>query len=654
MLKPVSVYKADHTVQNPDNILSGQTTRLNGTGSALILDFGKEVAGTISLNFVASSDSSQMVGMAFAESSLYAGPESDASNGGSGPDGAIYTQVSGAGTYTMPIERLRGGFRYLTIFLGSSGWVDLNGVTLSFTASPATPDMRSYQEYFYSNDELLNQIWYAGAYTLQMDTVDPTQGITWPAVSSGWQNTGLLGGGRSILVDGAKRDRTVWPGDIGISQLTALLTTYDTESAANTLNALYQYQESDGRLPYAGPPILTYGSDTYHLWTLAATGDYFLFTGDKAWLDGHWSQYKLALQYSMQKIDSNRVFSVDQGNDWGRTAKSIGEVIGANALFYGVLSSAVGLARAEGDTDAAAAYDAAAQSLKQSINKLFWDAAAVQYVNAPGSTLYPQDGNALALFYGLVDSPADALRASQALRKNWNSFGAQTPEKPNTIAPFPGSMEVFGHFAVGDDQTALDLIRLEWGYMLNSPIGTGSTFWEGYLADGTLEPTTTDGISWYGPPKLGSYMSLAHGWSTGPTSALTLYVLGVAPEMLGGFTYHMIPHPGDLTHAQGKVMMPNGPIVAFWSREKTAGTFSQVINAPPGAVGRIGVPTFGRSLVINVDKQLVWNNCSGTSNGSVANFGFESSNSDGTYVYLEKLTGNHTIESTNQCSAGSQ
>ncbi|MDX8032656.1 hypothetical protein SK803_20775 [Lentzea sp. BCCO 10_0856] len=29
--------------------------------------------------------------------------------------------------------RLRGGFRYLTVFLSMSGWVDLTGVSLSFT-----------------------------------------------------------------------------------------------------------------------------------------------------------------------------------------------------------------------------------------------------------------------------------------------------------------------------------------------------------------------------------------------------------------------------------------------------------------------------------------------------------------------------------------
>jgi hypothetical protein len=653
-LGAASIQKTSGLVQNPNNILTGLATRLTGTGASITVDFGKEVGGIITLKFAGASDSSQVVGLAFAESSLYIGDESDNSNLGPGPDGAIFAAVTGPGIYTMPRERLRGGFRYLTIFLNSSGWVDLTSVTLKFSPSPTMPNPQAYANYFYSDDDLLNRIWYAGAYTVQMDTIDPSQGILWPPPSSGWQNTSLLGDGRSILVDGAKRDRTVWPGDLGVSLLTALVSNDDVESSRNTLNALYQHQQSDGLLPYAGPPILIFGSDTYHMWTLVATSYYFLFTGDKAWLDNHWNQYKIGVDYSKNKIDTNGLLYSDQWYNWGRAVQSNAEVIEGNALLYGVLTEASDLARVEGEADTSAAYDAAAQSLKSAINKVFWDAAAGQYVDAPDDRMYPQDGNSLALMFGVAESPGQASRLSQALRGNWNSYGAQTPEKPNTIAPFPGSLEVNGHFAAGDDQSALDLIRLEWGYMLNSPIGTGSTFWEGYLADGTLQPSSPNEVGWYGPPKLGAYMSLAHGWSTGPTSALTLYVLGIGPAISGGVTYRMIPHPGDLTHVEGQVAMFNGPIAASWTRNKSAGTFSQTVAAPLGALGRIGVPTFGHPLAVYVDKQLVWSNCSNSSSGSVANIGFESSSSDGVYVYLDRMTGNHTIDSQTNCVAGGQ
>ena len=48
--------------------------------------------------------------------------------------------------------------------------------------------------------------------------------------------------------------------------------------------------------------------------------------------------------------------------------------------------------------------------------------------------------------------------------------------------------------------------------MLNDPLGTASTFPEALRADGCVCST---------------YTSMSHGWATGPTSALTEYVLGV-------------------------------------------------------------------------------------------------------------------------------
>ena len=119
----------------------------------------------------------------------------------------------------------------------------------------------------------LNRIWYAGAYTVQTNTIDPAQGRTWPAPDALWSNTGLVGTGASILTDGAKRDRTVWPGDLGVAFPTAYTSTGDTASTRNALTTMYDKQSSTGALPYSGPPLSKTQSDTYHLWTLSATGE---------------------------------------------------------------------------------------------------------------------------------------------------------------------------------------------------------------------------------------------------------------------------------------------------------------------------------------------------------------------------------------------
>jgi hypothetical protein len=184
-LSPTAVQGTSGSVTSPQNVLSGQPTRLSGAHSRVVLDFGKDVAGLVTLKFAGASGSGQQIGLAFSESSLYVGENSDLSSGaafsGTGTDGAIYARVDGAGTYTMPTDKLRGGFRYLTLFLATSGWVDVNGVSLNFTAAPGVSNPQAYANYFSSNDELLNKIWYAGAYTTQLDTIDPQQGRVWPA-----------------------------------------------------------------------------------------------------------------------------------------------------------------------------------------------------------------------------------------------------------------------------------------------------------------------------------------------------------------------------------------------------------------------------------------------------------------------------------------
>ena len=617
-LAPVSVYKTSGTVSNPTNLLTGQATRLNGNSSSVTVDFGKEVGGIVTLTFAGSSDASQSVGLAFSESSLYVGTSSDASNGGSGADGAIYAAVAGAGSYTMPGDKLRGGFRYLTLFLNSSGWVDISGVSLNFSASPDMSNPAAYPDYFYSNDTLLNQIWYAGAYTVQMDSISPTQGRVWGPPSSGWENNGTIGVGSEVLADGAKRDRTVWPGDMGISVPTAYVSTDDLLATKNALTTLYQHQNtSTGELPYAGPEVNFYGSDTYHMWTLIGTSNYYLYSGDLAWLNGIWSQYQQAVSFITAKVDSNGLLNVTGTADWARGGQG-GENIEANALLYEVLTTGATLAQTEGNSSLASSYSSQAASLKTQINARLWDASVGAYKDNPSSSLHPQDGNSLAVWYNVVSTIQQAQSITAYLHGDWNSLGAQTPEWNNNISPFAGSMEVYAHFAADDDANALALIKLEWGYMLNASIGTGSTFWEGYTSSGAFAYS-------------GSYTSLAHGWSTGPTGALTEYVLGITPNSASGQTYQVIPHPASLTHVEGTLTVATGKTIHVSYDHGTTGSFSMQVDASTnsGSVGVIAVPKFGQSRVVTINGAAAWNG-----SAFVGASGIASADQDANYIYF--------------------
>lgn len=81
-----------------------------------------------------------------------------------------------------------------------------------------------------------------------------------------------------------------------------------------------------------------------------------------------------------------------------------------------------------------------------------WDPSAGAYKDNPSSTLYPQDGNSLAVWYGLTTS-AQSTAIMAKLRGDWNSLGAQTPEFSDNISPFAGSMELYAHSAADDAST---------------------------------------------------------------------------------------------------------------------------------------------------------------------------------------------------------
>ncbi len=169
-----------------------------------------------------------------------------------------------------------------------------------------------------------------------------------------------------------------------------------------------------------------------------------------------------AVAFSIAKIGAEGLLSVNLPLDWGRNVSG-GEEISANALLYQVLQGASFVASIAGDSTAQSLDTATAASVRSAINLYLWDAGAGMYMDVPGSSLHPQDGNSLAVWYDVPDSTAKSTSISTALKGRWNQFGAATPERTNAIANFPGSMEVMAHFVAGDVATALSLIHLQWG-----------------------------------------------------------------------------------------------------------------------------------------------------------------------------------------------
>ncbi|GME64330.1 putative alpha-l-rhamnosidase protein [Neofusicoccum parvum] len=496
---------------------------LTGNGSAFVFDFGLEVGGIVHLSYTASG--SGVLGLAFSEAKNWIGLASDSSNGlfKSG-DLAIYdAPFAGTGnhSYTMPDEKLRGGFRYLTLFLltnSTDASIDIGDVDLEIAFQPTWSNLRAYNGYFHSSDELLNRIWYAGAYTLQTNAVPVNTGRAWPALSAGWANNGSLANGSTVIVDGAKRDRAVWPGDMGVAVPAAFVSTGELESVRAALEVMFDYQEADGAIPEAGPPLLQKGSDTYHMWTMIGTYNYVLYSGDLDFLALVWERYLKAMDYVYAKVDDSGLLNVTGTRDWARWQQGWNNTE-ANMILYHTLTTAATLsdwATNTTNSTLSTTFQSRASSLRTAINTHTWDATASLYRdNATLTALHPQDANALSLYFSVATPNTTAL-ISAGLTQNWTPIGAEAPELPGNISPFISSLELHGHCAAGRADRALALARRAWGWYANHPNGTGSTVIEGYLTNGSFGYRSSRGYAFDA-----SYVSHAHGWSAGPTSVLT-------------------------------------------------------------------------------------------------------------------------------------
>ena len=153
------------------------------------------------------------------------------------------------------------------------------------------------------------------------------------------------------------------------------------------------------------------------------------------------------------------------------------------------------------------------------------------------------------------------------------------------------------------------------------PYYSGAT-WEALAPNGTPQSPST---------------SLAHAWSSGPTSALSKYVLGVRPVEPGYKKWLIEPQIGDLTWAAGTAPTPYGPIAVAW--QKTSQGFRLEINVPAETSGTVGVPTSSNSDVVTDNGRSIEKTAASVSNNSAR--------SRPGYIYFADLgPGAHVIQVT--------
>ena len=191
-----------------------------------------------------------------------------------------------------------------------------------------------------------------------------------------WWNNATITNGSSSLVDGAKRDRLVWPGDMHIAVPSIAVSYYDLITVANSLDSLFDLQNKSGQLPYAGRPFPLIFSATYHLYSLIGVADYYLYSGDADYARGKWDQWKLGLNYSLSNIDDSGMMNVTSPNDWLRFGMG-GHNIEANSILYYTINQGIVLGEVVGEKQSILdAWTQKAEGIKAAANRLLWNETA--------------------------------------------------------------------------------------------------------------------------------------------------------------------------------------------------------------------------------------------------------------------------------------
>lgn len=284
------------------------TKRHAGDDPRVILDFGREVGGFLQVDFAGAGPDTLF---AFSESLGAMGDWGDSfgasstealADAGKPQRDRRYESPhehapDAAGTWRDPV--IRGGFRYLMIRLApeapAGASVSIDAVRLRYSPLPGVRldpgDL--YAGRFLSSDDGLNRIWYAGANTLATNIIDPAQGQ-----ENGRYTVGI---GDRVIVDGAKRDRLVWNGDLSVSDRLDYLTFHDLDAVRNSLRTIAAHQRDDGYLTACSPvgPAASFCQSLleYTLWWIWDLQDYYLYTGDGAFLDEMWPVAVRAFDY---------------------------------------------------------------------------------------------------------------------------------------------------------------------------------------------------------------------------------------------------------------------------------------------------------------------------------------------------------------------
>lgn len=396
------------------------------------------------------------------------------------------------------------GLRYLAV-RGAA----VSGVEVEARAFPI-----HRRGWFACSDDVLTDIWATSAYTIRQCA-------------------------HGLLLDGIKRDRLPWMGDLALGGPASAFTFGDAAIVERGLIALGQ-----------NPSGYVNGIVDYSLWWLICTEAFRRYFDAERYIAEHADHVDRVLQRLWTETGEGGVLRPSPDGDaydkpifidWGVDIDPSRESTALQMLWYWALTSAAAVLSSVGHS-AAERWSRRAARLREVLCELAWDAEGDAWRDCldavPEFSPYP---NLFAVLAGF--EPSEGV-ARELLRG-----------RPRT--PFVTAFALEALAGTGHGETAVRRVREWWGSMLETG---ATTFWEEF------DEPEAGPHAMYGRP-FGK--SLCHVWASGPARLLPEIVCGVRPESAAWSVFTVEPELGGLAWAGAVVPVPGGEIRVLATRERT-------------------------------------------------------------------------------------
>ncbi|KAH9895388.1 Six-hairpin glycosidase-like protein [Xylariomycetidae sp. FL2044] len=378
------------------------------------------------------------------------------------------------------------------------------------------------------------------------------------------------------VVDGSRRDRIVYTGDLDISLGSGFASTGGNSYVHGSIALMASYQATPGFfIPAAkiqqSPLDVPLNSNTtgligYSFNFLTAIAQYYQLTGDAEFAETYSTAVTRMLDWAHSQVLPRGLLNISDasiGGDWNYYDPTQGGVITKfNMVYAYALQQSIPFLQASG-VDTSAYED--------------------QLADLPVTDGFAQDANALAILAGVTSQDhtaqvvLDTLASELYLPAGPLAFSSSTTAQgfARKISPYSSAYHLRAAFMANDTAAVTTLLRSLWAPMADpASANYTSCFWETLEADGT--------------PGLGISTSLCHGWAAGPTAELSRNVLGIQNTSPGFRTWKVAPVTLGLEWAQGKYPTPLGDILVNW--RFVDGLLNMTVTGPAESTGTVYLP----------------------------------------------------------------